>query len=271
MKLAISNIAWRADEDEAVAELLPRAGFTGVEIAPPRVWKHPLEATSAEVKAHRTFWQERGLPIVALQSLLFGHPELTLFESAEARRQTLAYLTGMIHLAEQLGARVLVFGSPKNRKRGALAPEQALTIAADFFHELGNAAVRLGVTFCVEPNPTFYDCDFVTTSTEGLELVERVHTPGFGLHLDAGAITLAGEDPAQALSQAKGKFVHFHASEKNLAPVGIAKTVDHERFSRLLKETGYNGWVSVEMRPGDGNNIPTISETLQCVSSVYGR
>jgi D-psicose/D-tagatose/L-ribulose 3-epimerase len=271
MKFAISNIAWRAEEDHAVADVLPRLGIEGIEIAPTRVWKDPLASTSAHVSEQRRFWENRGLPIVAMQSLLFGHPELTIFGSDEARGKTLTYLSGMVSLARDLGARVLVFGSPKNRHVGDRTAEEAQAIAVPFFRELGNRAARAGVSFCIEPNPPYYDCDFVTTSADGLALVKAVNAVGFGLHLDAAAITLVKEDPDVALDTAAGQIQHFHGSEKDLAPIGSG-SVDHARFAAGLRRIQYPNWVSVEMRPlPDKDNLPQIQKSLDVLQSIYGR
>ena len=43
MKLAVSNIAWEPDEDEAVYTLMQKYGVTGVEIAPTKIWDRPNE------------------------------------------------------------------------------------------------------------------------------------------------------------------------------------------------------------------------------------
>ena len=55
---------------------------------------------------------DRGVSVVALQALLFGRPDLVLFESPERRSATLDYLEGVLRLASWLGAGPLVFGSP---------------------------------------------------------------------------------------------------------------------------------------------------------------
>ena len=38
MKLSISNIAWSADQDEKVYGMMQQLGFTGLEIAPTRIF-----------------------------------------------------------------------------------------------------------------------------------------------------------------------------------------------------------------------------------------
>src|SRR5262245_32307461 len=103
---------------------------------------------------------------------------------------------------------------------------------------------------CIEPNPPAYGCNFVTNSSEGLALVRAVDAPGFGLHLDAAGMVLAGEDPLAAIVAARSYLHHFHASEPQLAPL-VPAGIDHARIGRTLRRVGYDGWVAVEMRRAD--------------------
>ncbi|MGH9318926.1 MAG: sugar phosphate isomerase/epimerase family protein [Vicinamibacteria bacterium] len=265
MKLAISNIAWPREGDIRVAALMAAHGFGGVEIAPTRVWEQPLEATEKVVREHRRFWNDRGIEVVALQALLFGRPDLVLFESEKARSDMLDHLRGMMRLASWLGAGVLVLGAPKNRKRSGMTASEAERVAVDFFRAAAGSAFETGVVLAIEPNPPQYNCDFITSSREGLDLVREVASPGFGLHLDAAAMTLAGEDPEKAIVDCSGKISHFHASEPSLGPVG-AGSVDHGAIAKALRRIEYPSWVSVEMRdPGI-----SLVEVLGYVAGVYG-
>ena len=115
MRLAVSNIAWPADADAEAATMLVAHGAAGVEVAPARVCDRPWEAPADRVMAYRRFWEDRGLPIVALQALLFGRPDLVLFGDAAARRLLREQLVAIINLAAGLGAQRLVFGSPSRR------------------------------------------------------------------------------------------------------------------------------------------------------------
>ena len=105
MKWCISSIAWTPTEEPAVADLMAAHGFTGVELAPGKLFAgSPLEASDGQIRAVRAFWGSRGISIAAMQALLFGHPELTLFQSADARERTQDYLSYLIALAGRLGA-----------------------------------------------------------------------------------------------------------------------------------------------------------------------
>jgi D-psicose/D-tagatose/L-ribulose 3-epimerase len=247
-RLAVSNIAWEIDEESRIAAVLAELGVEFVEVAPSKVFANPMDAPASEVSGYRDFWQRRGIEIVAFQSLLFGHPELTLFDSPAARSDTLDYLSRMIELAARLGAGVLVFGSPRSRfVPDGMNAAAAHEFAVDFFRTLGERAERNGVTFCIEPNPTEYGCNFVTDSIEGRQLVEAVDRPGFGLHLDAAGMTMAGEDVASAIVASASVLKHFHASAPQLAPLN-EESVQHRSAGEALAEIEYRGFVSIEMR-----------------------
>jgi sugar phosphate isomerase/epimerase len=205
-----------------------------------------------------------------MQALLFGRPELTLFETAEARRETVAYLEGMIDLAARLGAGAMVFGSPKNRRVAGRPAGEVEAIARDVFGGLGDYAHPRGVWFCIEANPAAYGCDFVTTTVEADALVSRVGRPGFGLHLDLGGMALNGEPIAETLGGCARRARHFHVSEPFLEPVGSAD-LDHAAAAAALGRSGYAGWVSVEMKepPPDRPWAAVLEASLGHVARVY--
>jgi sugar phosphate isomerase/epimerase len=248
VRLAASNIAWPKDQDPAVGRVLAGLGVAGVEVAPTKVWPDPLAATDAEVEAYRRFWADHGIEIVAAQALLFGRPELTIFDTAETRRKTLDYLRLIVRLCSRLGARAVVFGSPRNRRVGTLPPAEARSVAVDFFGQLADVAFDANTSIVLEANPPEYGADFVTTAAEAIELVRAVDHPGLRLHLDTGCMALAGDPIRETFDAGFGLVHHFHVSEPNLAPPGSSGRVDHAAFAAELAGRGYAGWVSLEMR-----------------------
>lgn len=268
MKLALSNIAWPRSADAEVAAIMKETGIAGIEIAPTAIWEEPLKASAAARRELRSWWEGRGIRIVALQALLFGRNALTIFGEEGPRRDTLEYLKGMMDLAAALGAGPMVFGSPRNRLVGKLDRAKASRIAEDFFRAAGELAAERGVALCIEPNPMAYGCDFVTNTDEGVDLVQRVRSTGFGLHLDGGAITLNHESPQASLSAARPWLRHFHASEPNLVPFGTGGT-DHSALASALRAIGYEGWVSVEMRASE-HALEDVRRAARGVSLQYG-
>ena len=253
MRVGISNLAWRREEDAA---LLAKLEVDALEVAPTKLWDEPLAVPAAEIASYRA----AAPPIVALQALLFGHPELRVFD--DSREQTLAHLRGMCDLAAELGASVLVFGSPGNRRRDG----RPLELAVDFFRELGGYAAERGLCVCVEPLPSELGTDFVTSAAEAARLVEDVASPGFGLHLDSASLHLTGEDPLEAI---RTGLRHFHASEVGFGPLGTTG-VDNERCAEALRRAGYDGVVSVEMLAGEGSNRERVLASVDHARRVYG-
>jgi sugar phosphate isomerase/epimerase len=262
MKLAVSNIAWPAGADAQALPILSRHGVTGIEIAPTKVWPRPIEVSESEAGAYRQLCEQAGFEIVAFQALLFGQPQLSLFASDRA---FLDYVERIIQLAGWLGAGALVFGSPKNRRLGALDSASAQLHAVEVFRRLGDRASACQAILCIEPNPTVYECDFITTLDEAVQLVVAVNHPGFGLHVDTGALTINSE---QLTLPSQIHPVHFHISEPFLAPIGQPGT-PHEKYARALDAIGYAGWRSIEMREPSSGWEATLEQSLIQARNLY--
>lgn len=269
-KLAASNIAWEPHEDDAVAAVLRARGFTGVEVAPTKRFESPIEASKKDIASYRAEWEKRGLKIVAMQALLFGRADLQLFGSATVRRALKEYLSALIEMAQGLGAQALVFGSPKNRKRGKMPLDEATDIAVEFFREIGALAASRDCVICIEPNPPSYDCDFVNTTAEAVAFANLTGSRGVRVNGDVGAMVTQGEPPAATLRDACKWLGHFHASEPMLAEVGDA--IHQAEAAAELKQSGYGGWVSIEMRPAEsGSRVDAITRAADRVTRIYGR
>ncbi len=269
MKLAISNLAWSPAEDGDVAAVLQAFDVRGIELAPTKLWPDLAQAQDADLIVYRSFWQRQGIRIVALQSLLFGQPELVLFRDQETRSQTLNYFSRVMHIAARLGAQILVFGSPHNRLRNELDEEESQAIAVEFFHRVGALAAHHDVYFCIEPNPVAYGCDFICTATEGAALVRAVNHPHFRLHLDAGGMTLSEDDYVEAITASQELLAHFHISEPQLAIIGDGHT-NHATVARALRQVAYDRWVSIEMLNKTSlPNPQAVRQALACATEYY--
>lgn len=111
---------------------------------------------------------------------------------------------------------------------------------------LGNSLYTFDVALTFEANAANYGCKFVTHTDEAIALVKTVDRPGIRLQLDTGTIAL-NDEPESVIEAAAPLTGHFHSSEPDLVPVGSSRT-DHRTLGRRLREAGYDGWRSVEMR-----------------------
>ena len=87
---------------------------------------------------------------------------------------------------------------------------------------------------------------------------------------DAGALALTGESVTAAVAQARPWLNSVHASEPQLAPVGVADEL-HEHLAAALRARGYGGIVSVEMKPVAGDDqLAAVVRAATFAQRVYG-
>jgi sugar phosphate isomerase/epimerase len=267
--LSISNLAWDVAEDEAVAALLGRVGVDAIDIAPGKYFPRIQETTDSEIERVRRWWNERGVEITGMQALLFGTAGLNLFGPVEVQDAMLRHLTAVCRIGAGLGARCLVFGSPKNRDRLQLSPEDALPIAVSFFRRLGDIARAHRVTICLEPNPARYGANFMTDSAETAAVVTAVDHPSIRMQLDVGALAVNRENARAVVQQHAALIAHVHASEPDLVPVGDG-TADHACAAAAIAQALPDRVIAVEMLSGDAApHLETIERALRLAIRHY--
>lgn len=236
-----------------------------VELTPSRVFSNPSSPKISEAKRCIEFWAEFGITPIAMQALLFGRTDLSLFDPITGPKALVAYLEPIIIRAGQMGLEALVFGSPGNRViPQGLSPEQALEVAIPFFRHLGEIAWNHGTTLCIEPNPEVYGCNFIVNAAEGFQLVEAVDSKGFRLHLDLAGMWLAGDDYVQSIRSTQSALKHFHLSAPRLEWVRESD-LPLEEVIQVLNDCGYEGGISVEMRSDEAGNSSRVEQTMSYV------
>ena len=269
MRIAISNIAWDVSEDEKISELLSKYQIDAIDIAPSKYFPDPINTTDKDITKVKSFWTTKGFEISGMQSLLFGTQGLNIFGSKESQRIILDHLSAIARIAEGLGVKRLVFGSPKNRDRADLSDEQTLNIAKEFFTKLGNIALKYEVIFCLEPNPRCYGANFMTTSRETLDIVLAINHPSIKMQLDTGAITINNESITDILTHSQNLIGHIHISEPNLIVVGDGDT-DHKNYAKAIKTHIDNPLISIEMVATQNElHINSIERATAFVTNIY--
>lgn len=276
-KLAISNIAWNTQDDKKIFKILNKYSFTGLEIAPTKLFPNIASVQKNEIVTYKNICNEYKIKIVAMQSLLFGRPDLTIFDSKEKRNDLILYLEHIIWIGYMLGVEYIVFGSPKNRIiPSTLSVEDVDKISIEFFSKLGDIAKKYNMYFCIETNPSFYGTNFITKSSQAITLIKKVNHSHFRFHLDTGALFSNNENPSEIITAGIKYMKHCHISDKNLIPLtdGENYTSKHKEVAMSLNDAGYTGWRSVEMRQASENEIENaqiIEKVVSFVQGIYGK
>jgi len=264
MKLAVSNIAWEKHNDPLVLIKLRENKILGIEIAPTKIWPNWEDASQKSAEAYKKQMADEGFHIPAMQAILFGKPELQLFDK-NSHKSFLEHIKLVSDLAAGLGAKVLVLGAPKNRKRGQVSVSNAMDIAIDFLRKAGEICHEKQCCLGIEHNPVEYGCDFITNATDARQLVDMTNHPGVQLHIDAAGLHMCGGDISEVIKNVS-PFVHYHISEPMLEPIS-GGVVDHKTAFRTLKEINYPNWYSIEMKQPEKPEL--IYESIAQVSSFF--
>lgn len=262
MELAISNIAWSAKWDEQVYNLMKQYHFTGLEIAPTRIFpENPYDDLERAKKWRDGMRHEYGFTVPSMQSIWFGVQE-KIFGSSEDRKKLLAYTKKAIDFAVALECHNLVFGCPRNRN---VTEGADMSLGVMFFQELGEYALERGTIIGMEANPPIYNTNYINDTMAAVELIRQVGSQGFQLNLDIGTM-IQNEEKIGELTDMVPLINHIHISEPQLKP--IQKREMHRQLAGIMKTEGYHGYVSIEM--GTQDDIILLEDTMKYIAEVFG-
>jgi sugar phosphate isomerase/epimerase len=194
----------------------------------------------------------------------FTHPDIA-YRSIEIEKQK-----RWIDMAYALGVsfcRVL-----SGQKRPQLSVDEGIKLAADSIAACLPYARERNITLILENHykDDFWQYpEFAQKMDVFCELVNRINDPFFGVNYDPSNTYLAGEDPIELLQRVANRVVTMHASDRYLkegtlkdlrkeeaGPEGYAKRLchgeigkglnDYDAIFSILKEAGFNGWISIE-------------------------
>jgi len=269
MKFAICNETYRGWPLEKVCEDVAEAGYHGLEIAPFTLHKDPRQLTESKATELGEKVRRAGLEVVGLHWLLVKPRGLHLTTREEAvRRRTVEFLCHLARLCAAMGGAVMVFGSPKQRNVGKQeAYDDAFRRAVDACRAVCETAGPLGVALALEPLAPV-ETDFLTSAAETVRLMEAVNHPACRLHLDVKAMSAEHQSISNIIREHREQLAHFHANDPNLRGPGMGE-VDFVPIATALKESGYDGYVSVEVFDYEPDGPTIARESLKYLHRTF--
>lgn len=258
MKLAFSSNAYLQFSIEETIRRIAEIGYRGIELLAdvPHAWPAGLlperrEAIRRELDAH-------GLSISNINAFMmnavgdprqpYWHPGWT-DPDPHYRAIRREHTKRALQLAQDLGAPHIT-----TEPGGLVAPGQTRDEAADIFYEelmpCVELAEQLGVGLLIEPEPEL----LVERFDQYLEFVARVDSSTMGLNFDIGHAYCVGEDPQDWVPRMREHTVHYHLEDiaatrvhAHLIPGHGA--IDFAATLQAIHDTGYQGWLTVELYP----------------------
>ncbi|MFM7075819.1 MAG: sugar phosphate isomerase/epimerase family protein [Planctomycetaceae bacterium] len=247
MRYAICNETFADWPLERACAEAAAAGYAGLEVAPFTLGDRPVALSAGERARIAATIRAAGLECVGLHLLLARTEGLHVTHPDRAvRAATVAHLGELARLCRDLGGRVLVFGSPKQRSLlPGTAPADAIDRLAAVFAELVPVLEETGTVVALEPLAPS-ETDVLTTAAETVAVVTRIGSPHVRLHLDVKAMSSERRPIPAIIAASAPHLEHFHANDANLRGPGFG-TVDFGPIFAALEAAAYRGWVSVEV------------------------
>jgi sugar phosphate isomerase/epimerase len=248
MKFGICSEIFKDWEDiHRACSFVKEVGYDGIEIAPftfaPYVTDIDAATRADIVKAAEAV----DLDILGIHWVLIGPEGLHLTSPDKPTRdRTAQYLRDLAHFCGDIGGKVIIFGSPKQRNvMDGVTLEQATDNAVEVFESALPVMEERGVTICMEPLST-NETNFCYTAAQTVALIERIGHPNFRLLLDTKAMTDDEDTRPNLIRKYIKHLAHYHANDANLEGPGFGD-VDFAPIFEALKDAGYQDYVSVEV------------------------
>ncbi len=246
MRLTLCNEVVRELPFERQCELAAACGYDGLEVAPFTLDAEAPQLLPADRRAAlRRAAADAGIAITGLHWLLVAPAGLSITSAdATVRARTLEVMQRLIGLAADLGAGVLVHGSPGQRR---VDVDGDTARAEEAMARAGAWAAGAGVTYCLEPLAK-RETNWATTVAEAAAIVRHIGNPALRTMLDVAAAGNGEDAPAAALLEEwlpSGLIAHVHFNDRNRRGPGQGS----DRFAPIiavLKRHQYAGLVGVE-------------------------
>ncbi|MBT8364533.1 MAG: sugar phosphate isomerase/epimerase [Deltaproteobacteria bacterium] len=250
MKIAICNELFEGWDIEKVFDYAAQLGFDGVELAPFTLGETAADISAAKRTRIRQSAEKAGIKIVGLHWLLVKPEGLYINHPDDnVRKATQNYLKELIDLCGDLGGKVLVHGSPRQRNvKEEWDPAQAWKHAQETFQICAEAAKSRDVFYCLEALTTA-DTNFINTIDEALHMVDEIDHPNFQTMLDCRSIHASAKSELPRVLKAAldtGKLKHVHVNDPNGRGPGFGN-LQFAPLLKILHEADYPGYVSVEV------------------------
>jgi len=247
MQLGICNEIFKGWTLGDTMRFARQAGYDALEIAPFTIANYVTEISPAQRQAIRDDAARAGIAIsgihwvlVQAEGMYLNHPDVTV------RNRTMKYFCDLVDFCADIGGRIIVVGSPKQRNvMEGVSPQQAWDWATATFRDAVRHAGQRGITICFEPlSPT--ETNFINTAEDAIRFVRQHDSPNFKIVLDVKAMCSESKPIPQIIRESWPHFAYFHANDANLKGPGFGE-VDFKPIAAALREVGYEGTVSVEV------------------------
>ena len=248
MRIALCNEVIRELPFERQCAFARAVGYDGLEIAPFTLSQEPHALPATRRAELRRAAADAGIAITGLHYLMLAPQGLSITSADPAQRaRTVDVMHRLCDLAADLGAGVLVHGSPAQRTLAPGREAEGRKWGAECFAAVAPAAEKAGVVYCIEPLAA-PDNQFIHTVEQAAAIVRAVASPALRTMVDCAAAARAETQAIPDLLRhwlPTGLIAHIHLNDPNRRGPGEGDLA-FAPILQALQAGGYPGMAAVE-------------------------
>ena len=253
-----------------VIPCVAEAGYDGIDIwgGRPHAYRH--DYAPADLERLRRLLDYYHLTVASFMPAFYRYPHSLSSPNETVRQDSLDYMRQCVESAVILGAGIVLL-VPGCSLHGQDV-QDARRRMMDSIDEICRYAARYDVRLGIEPANRVAS-DLVNTASDALSIINELGHPSLGVVMDTGHINLVQESAEEALKRLGGLLLQFHVNDndgtrqQNLIPG--EGTVDFGGLIRLLRATGYDGFLSAELAwDYTANPVPAIAEAAKRIRAL---
>jgi sugar phosphate isomerase/epimerase len=269
MNISVSNIVWSKGARNLINffDHLETRGIRGVELALSCFWDEPAAVGVQELRWLKNELTVREIEPVSLHSLTFTRPDLELFMGSKQRSELSDYLKIYADIANSLGCKNIVFGSPKSRTTYEKPREELNDIFLDFITGVDQSISN--VNFNIEPLSKQF-CDYLNDFQECVDLLDGRNLQQIFIQLDVRTVIETGENISEIFENAL-YIRHTHAGNPGLKIPGTPYRDTHTIIKNGLTNMKYEGFVTAEIASQEGSaESAYLDRVIDSMMDLYG-
>ena len=248
MRIALCNEVIASLPFERQCVMAKELGYDGLEIAPMTLSDAPHTLSAARRAEIRRSAANAGIAITGLHYLLRAPAGLSITSPDTAiRARTLDVMRRLCGLAADLGAGIIVHGSPDQRQLAPGEEAEGRKRGAECFAAVAPAAEAAGVIYCIEPLSRD-QTQFVNSVAEAAEIVLAIGSPAMRTMIDCSSAGRSETEPIPDLLRQwlpTGLIAHVHFNDPNRRGPGEGELA-FAPILTALRAGGYNGMAAIE-------------------------
>jgi len=231
----------------------------------------PPDLTPDRINRIKAVLSETGLQPANINAFMsFGYGDMlhpSWLEPDEAfRAKRVKHTIDCLRLAQALGAGAIQT-EPGGPLPDGMSQAQALDLFEAGIRQALPVAEQLGVYLLIEPEPKL----LIENSRQMEQFLARFDSPWLGVNFDIGHFYCVAEDIPAAVRRLGQRIKHVHlediaADRKHYHLIPGRGTIEFRPIFKALNETGYDGWITVELYTYEENPVEAAREAFEYVN-----